>query len=119
MGKEAAQGLVKRLSHPLATLSSAPTLLLCWLREYFQIDSKGAVFMLIWFLNKDGQLHNPALLGFLNYFEIQKKATPSSDYLIERCVKAFGLSPELYRDILVKYEGCLKEEFIEKQLLTP
>ncbi|MBS4847063.1 MAG: hypothetical protein KH037_10350, partial [Burkholderiales bacterium] len=33
--------------------------------------------------------------------------------------KAFGLSPELYRDILVKYEGCLKEEFIEKQLLTP
>ena len=119
VGKEAAQGLVKRLAHPLATLSSAPTLLLCWLREYFQIDSKGAVFMLIWFLNKEGQIHNPALLGFLNYYEIQKKATPSSDYLIERCVKAFGLSPDLYRDILVKYEGCLKEEFIEKQLLTP
>ena len=119
VGKEAAQGLVKRLSHPLATLSSAPTLLLCWLREYFQIDSKGAVFMLIWFLNKDGQIHNPALLGFLNYYEIQKKATPSSDYLIERCVKAFGLSRDLYRDILVKYEGCLKEEFVEKQLLTP
>lgn len=75
--------------------------------------------MPIWFLNKDGQIHNPTLLGFLNYYEIQKKATPSSDYLIERGVKAFGLSPDLYLDILVKYDGCLREEFIEKKFLTP
>lgn len=68
--------------------------------------------MLIWFLTKDGQIHNPALLGFLNYYEIQKKATPSSDHLIERGVKAFGLSSDLYRDILVKHEDCLKKNLL-------
>lgn len=119
VGKEAAKGLVMKLAHPLTTMNAAPWLLLCWLREYFQIDSKGAVFMVMWFLKKDQPIRNSSLLGFLNYYEIHKKATPTAEFLIEKSVKAFGLTADLYRDILIKYESCLNEEFIEKQLLTP
>lgn len=119
VGKDIGKDLIRRLLHPSTSLSTAKAVIICWLREFFQQDPKGAIFATMWFMDKDLPINNPDFMGMLSLFENEKKSRAESDYIIERCVKCFGFEEESFAGLLRRYANCLPQDEIEQQLWTP